>query len=288
MRRLAVLVLGAALILTACSGGGGVDDPTTSGSPAGPSSSGIAPGDPSAPDASARPPRATSPPRPKAGACYRLTYDDALAPTVDTAPVRCRRGHTAVTFHVGTLDTVVDGHLVAVDAARVRTQAATVCPRRLPRYLGADTVQMRLTVLRAVWFSPSLAQSDEGQDWFRCDVIAPTGDTIGTLATPPRGALATAAGRTAYGVCGTAEPGTRGFRLVACSQPHRWRAVADYELAGKVYPGRARVRQVAADRCRDVGKSRAEDPLNYRWGFDYPSKGQWRSGTRYGLCWVPD
>jgi hypothetical protein len=281
VRRLPTAVavtLAAALALAGCSG----DPAPTSPSDSAASSTTLKPAK------RPQPPRATAPPRPEVGACYLLSYDDALAPTAAAAPVRCRRPHTAVTYYVGTLDTVVDGHLVAVDAERVRDQPSTVCPRRLPGYLGAGEPRLRLSVLRAVWFSPSLAESDEGQSWFRCDVIAPQGDTLTKLRTAPRGALAGAAGRTAYGVCGTAEPGTAGFQRVACSHRHRWRAVSAYDLPGKKYPGLTRVRQIGSDQCEQIGKQQAADPLNYQWGFDYPTREQWVAGTHFGLCWVPD
>ncbi|MEZ5093036.1 septum formation family protein [Nocardioides sp.] len=269
------VLLAAAVALAGCSG-----DP---GDPATPSTS------PTPSATPTRPPRAEAAPRPQVGDCYRLSYEQALAPTSEVDPVRCRRGHTAVTYYVGTLDLVVDGHLLAVDAARVRSQAAQACPRRLAGYLGGTEEQLRLSMLRPVWFSPTLAQSDEGQDWFRCDVISPgDGQELHRLGVPPRRALATAAGRTAYGVCGTAEPGAAGFERVPCAARHRWRAVTTYQLTGKAYPGRAAVRAVADERCQAVGKERADDPLTYRWGFDYPTEAQWRSGVRYGLCWVPD
>ena len=264
--------------MAACSGGD-QDPSATSSATASPSTQVEAP----------TPPRARPAPRPEAGECYRLTYDDALAPTTDAKPVRCSRRHTAQTYHVGTLDAVVDGHLLAVDATRVRAQAATECPRRLGRFLGGDEQDLRLSVLRAVWFSPSLAQSDEGEYWFRCDVISLAGDaTLGRLAVPPRRVLASAPGRTAYGLCGSAEPGTAGFQRVACSAAHSWRAVATYTLEDGSYPGTAELRRVGDDRCRVVGQQRADDPLTYRWGFDYPNQEQWRSGVRFGLCWVPD
>ena len=25
-----------------------------------------------------------------------------------------------------------------------------------------------------------------------------------------------------------------------------------------------------------------------RWAFEWPTRTQWRSGQRYGLCWTPD
>ncbi len=285
-RRLGVraLPLVGLLLLVGCSGDGpDAGGAAVSGSDA--ASSSTAAGDESAP----APPRARPAPRPRAGACYRLSYDEALAPTTEADPVRCRRGHTAETFFVGTLDTAVGGHLLAVDSEQVRAQPAAVCPRRLLSFLGGDERALRLSVLRAVWFSPTLEQSDEGQDWFRCDVIAlADSEVLSPLDVAPRRALAAAASRTAYAVCGTAEPGTRGFRRVPCGRPHRWRAISDYELSGADYPGLGRVRQIADDRCRGVGREQADDPLTFQWGFDYPTRAQWRAGLHYGLCWVPD
>ena len=68
-----------------------------------------------------RPRRRPQPaPRPEVKACYRLAYDEAVAPTSRRKPVPCEREHTATTFHVGTLDAVVDGHLLAVDSRPVQ------------------------------------------------------------------------------------------------------------------------------------------------------------------------
>lgn len=280
-RRARCLTVAAVLLLTGCSGADG--DPTGAESPGG-SSGSVSAAAPSEP-----PPRADPAPHPRAGACYRLSYDEALAPTTEAEPVRCRRDHTAQTYFVGSLDVVVGGHLLAVDAEAVRAKPAEVCPRRLLGFLGGDERALRLSVLRAVWFSPTLAQSDEGQDWFRCDVIAlADSEVLSPLTVAPEGALASAPSRTAYAVCATAEPGTPGFRRVPCAEPHRWRAVADYELTGEDYPGLGRVRQIADDRCRAVGREQADDPLTFRWGFDYPTRAQWRAGLSYGLCWVPD
>ena len=92
------------------------------------------------PSPSGKPAKAA--PRPGAGACYRLAYDDAVAPTSRRKPVSCSGAVTARTFYVGTLDTVVDGHLLAVDsdpgaapagrrrarAGSRRTSAATSAP----------------------------------------------------------------------------------------------------------------------------------------------------------------
>lgn len=239
------------------------------------------------------PPRASRPPRPRVGACYPLTDEQALTPTTDLQPVPCRRRHTAMTFHVGSLDTLVDGHLLAVDSRSAQAQVAAACPRRLAGFLGGTEEQRRLSTLRAVWFSPTLEQSDEGQGWFRCDVVAVgSNGALAPLTGPLRGVLDRPADRERYAVCGTAEPGTPDFRRVLCSQPHTWRAIASYDVTGagprgQRYPGSDAVRAVAETRCQEAGRSVAADALNYQWGYDWPTRQQWATGLRYGLCWAP-
>ena len=67
------------------------------------------------------PPSAAPPPEPPAdGACYQLTFRQALAPTTSAKPTPCKRTHTSETYAVGTLDNLVDGHLLAVDSDRVQ------------------------------------------------------------------------------------------------------------------------------------------------------------------------
>ena len=277
-RLLALIVAVLCLPLAACSGGG-----TPTAEPSTP-----------APSAEARPtptppPRAPEPPRPEVGACYRLTYEEALAPTTEIQPLRCTREHTAITYFVGDLDTVVDGHLLAVDATRVQERVARACPARLAAYLGADADRLALSTLRAVWFSPTLEQSDEGQSWFRCDVIALARDgRLAGLEGDLAGVLRSAAGRAAYGVCGTAEPGTPRFARVICSEPHAWRALSVYRLPGTDYPGETAVRDAAQRECQEAAKAVAEDQLNYQWGYDWPTAAQWRGGQHHGLCWAPE
>jgi hypothetical protein len=71
------------------------------------------------------PPSAAPPPEPpEDGACYGLTFRQALAPTNATKPSPCKDQYTSETYAVGTLDTVVEGHLLAVDSDRVQAQVA--------------------------------------------------------------------------------------------------------------------------------------------------------------------
>ena len=148
--------------MTGCTGD---DDEPAAGST--PSPSATTPAPPTAPPA---------PPRPKRLECRRLSFDEALAPTDSDRIVSCKAPHTGQTYAVGQLRTVIDGHLVAVDSTRVQEQVARVCPRKLAAFLGTTDDVLRLAMLRSVWFTPSLEQSDAGANWFRCDAVAVAGD----------------------------------------------------------------------------------------------------------------
>lgn len=249
------------------------------------------------PSASASPSDATAAPegagapaprRPKQGACYRLDYTQAVAPTNDAAPVSCQRRHTSRTLSVGDLDTVVDGHLLAVDSARVRAQVAERCPARFASYVGGSPEARQLSMLRPVWFTPTVEQSDAGASWYRCDVLAIAGDErLANLTGELRGVLDREEGRDRYGMCGTAEPGTPDFERVICSTKHSWRAVATVPFGAGDYPGVAKVRSAGDEPCQDAGAAAADGALDYRWGYEWPTAAQWRNGQHHGICWAP-
>ncbi|MBI2243659.1 MAG: septum formation family protein [Nocardioides sp.] len=269
---LAMGVVAGLVGLAGCSGG---DDPTAEPTP-------------SASASTPAPPTATPVPAPEDRACYRLAYDEVVAPTTDRTPVDCGSRHTSMTFAVGRLDTVVDGHLLAVDADRVQAQVATACPERLAAFVGGTREDRRLSMLRAVWFTPTVEQSDAGAAWYRCDVVALAAqDRLAPLTGRLAGVLDEPAGRDRYGMCGTAQPGTPGFERVVCSADHSWRAIAVVPLAGDAYPGEEQVRAAGEDRCRDAGAAVAESTLDYQWGYEWPTAEQWAGGQRYGRCWAP-
>jgi hypothetical protein len=241
------------------------------------------------PSPTARPTPADPPPAPRVGACYRLDYTEAVAPTSQQRAVPCDREHTAVTFEVGELDTVVDGHLVTVDSDRVRDQVAAACPDGFARFVGGTLEQRRLSVLRPVGFTPTVEQSDEGATWYRCDVVAvASGTTLEPLGPGLDGVLATEEGRTRYGLCATAGPGQEGFRTVLCSGDHAWRAIRTVTFDGEDYPGAATVRDAGTRACRAAGRAAAGAALNFKWGYDQPTARQWREGRTYVICWAPD
>jgi hypothetical protein len=281
MTRLALLLV-AALALSGCTSGG--QDPA-----AGDSVPGSASSSPSPTPVVAPPP----PPAPALGACYRLSYDEALAPTNADVAVPCAKGHTSQTFAVGRLDLVANGHLLAVDSAAVSEQVAKRCPGQLAGYLGATPEQLRLSLLRPVWFTPSLEESDAGADWYRCDVIAVTGDrTLAKFDRDLAHALAKPDSRAELAMCGTAEPGSEAFRHVLCREDHTWKAISVLDLAERSkdgrYPGEKVVQEAGQDPCAEAARAIASDALDYEWGYEWPTKDQWQAGQTYGRCWSPD
>ncbi|NYD59471.1 hypothetical protein BKA08_003709 [Nocardioides marinisabuli] len=287
-----VVALAAAAALGACS-----DDGSAPAEPAA-SSSAPAP-EPSEPPGSSGTAASAEPVEPPPTAtCYRLSYDDAVAPTTSAEPVRCGAAHTAVTFESGPLDTVVDGHLLAVDSQQVADDVAERCPAALGDFVGGGADALRLSLLRSVWFTPSLEEADAGASWYRCDVVALAGaERLAELVPPMKGVLGTEAGRDRYGLCSTAEPGTPDFTRVLCSAEHTWRAVRVVELGGQgsgqeqgqqEYPGEDAARSAGQEPCAAAGREAADDPLDFSWGYEWPDAQQWEAGQRHGLCWVPD
>jgi hypothetical protein len=269
--RVVAPVLALAAALTACSGSG-------SSTP----DAGSTPPPPHTPVSSPTVPQ-KSPKPPVVGACYRLGYDEALAPVNDKASVPCTGTHTAVTFYVGTF-----GKSLAVDGDRVHRLESTVCASRFAAFVGGSVEERRLSMLRTVWFTPTVQQAGLGAHWFQCAAIALRGDqNLALLRGPLKGVLASSTGRGRFALCGTAEPGTTGFEQRICTAPHSWRALSTVALAAGPYPGTDKVKAAGQGPCQDAGRAVAGNPLSYRWSYQWPSLQQWRAGQTYGVCWAP-
>jgi hypothetical protein len=247
------------------------------------------------PDASAKPvgatqsPAPTPEPGPATGACYQLPFDAAVAPTSDVAAVPCKQPHTSVTFAVGTVDAVVDGHLVAVDSQRVQNQVAAACPARLLSYVGGTRTDIRLSMIRSIWFTPTVEQSDAGAAWFRCDAVLLDGSSkLASLTSSLKGALAGPTVPDTYAMCGTAAPDAKNFERVRCSQRHSWRAIGVIAFDQARYPGESKVRAAGRTRCEDEAAKVAKDPLAFKWGYEWPTAEQWGMGQKFGRCWTTD
>lgn len=232
---------------------------------------------------------ATPVPSPREGACSRLGYAEAVAPTAPGRTVPCSGPHTAQTFLVGSLDLVSDGHLLAVDSDRAQEQATETCRDAVDEHVGASPEAMRLTMVEPVWFAPSMDEAVRGAAWVRCDVVAVSGGRqVVELPEDSQGMLASEPGLSDYAMCGTAQPSADDFSRVVCSARHSWRAVASVDLPGAAYPSAEQAADVMESRCREVARERAEDPLEFTWAEERPTREQWQAGRRYGLCWVPD
>jgi hypothetical protein len=247
----------------------------------------------SAPDAQER--RTTEevepPTPPQEGECHRLTFGQLTRASDDSPPVPCTGTHNAVTIHVGELDTIVDGRSTAADSEKVLNQVSTTCPRRHRSYVGGNRSTRALSRFHVVWFTPTLDQFDAGATWFRCDLVAFAGhDSLAPLPRPGRlaGVLDDADALDDYGLCGTADPGAAGFERVICSRRHSWRATSIIRLdGGAKYPGARAVRNAGDETCRDRVRRISKSSLRFRYGWEWPTRDQWRRGQRYGYCWAP-
>lgn len=266
----AVLLLALAALVAGC--GGGDPKPVAHSSAPAPS-----------------PSTATPVPAPAADACYPLTFQQAVAPTSAVKPRACTRPHTSETYDVGRLANVVGGHLVAVDSARVQQQVTQACSKPLTRYLGGTIRSLRLSMLRPVWFTPSVDESEQGASWYRCDVIAVAGpDKLMRIKGRLKGALGNEQTADRYAMCSTAKPGNADFTRVPCSAPHRWRAISTVDLPPGKYPGEKAAADASVSVCRDAARQLATDQLKFEWGHEWPTAKQWNAGQTYDICWAQD
>jgi hypothetical protein len=260
-------------------------------SPGGPSASSSAASSTPAPRTPhSKPVRMKPPPAPKPLGCYRLTLKQLTQPTNHSNPVSCRGQHDAQTIFVGKLRTVVDGHSVAVDSNLVQHQLETTCPRKLAQFVGGSLVDRHISRFNVVWFSPTLAQSDQGANWFRCDLVAfAKQDSLLGLPSTNRlhHVLNASSGLANYGLCGTAAPGDNNFRRVICARRHSWKAITTIHInGGRNYPGTNTVRTTGDDTCK-TRVQQLGNSLKFSFGWEWPTNAQWKRGQHYGYCWAP-
>lgn len=223
-------------------------------------------------------------PRPRTGECHRLSPTTAVAPTTQLPPTTCKRPHTAETVFVGRLDLERNGRTLAVDSPAAQRNPAETCPRRVAAHLGITPAEMRLTMARAVWFTPTVADAEAGAGWFRCDLVVVAAPDV-LMRLPRR--TAGSGDLPAIAMCATAEPGTRAFSRVACARKHAWEAIATVDLPGPGFPAAGVVADRMEPACREAARERSDDPLEFRWAEERPTKKQWQAGQRYGICWAP-
>ena len=269
--RLALAVLIAAVLV-------GCSDPTAPAPSSSPSpSSSTTSADDSPPVAAA--------PRPAKNGCHLLSYDEAVAPVAGGTAVPCTKKHTSQTYKIGRLPLVSVGHLLAVDSPSVQDAVASSCTSLLAAHVGGSPEDLRLSMVQAVWFTPSVEDAAAGADWFRCDVVALA--TTAQLARLPRSTEGLVGSSDRFAMCGTASPDAASHLRVPCSAKHTWVAVASVPLTGKTYPSASAASEQMESACRAAARDRADDPLDFTWSEERPSKDQWDAGQRHGICWAP-
>ena len=227
------------------------------------------------------------PPAPGVGSCHDLTYQQATAATQSSDPIPCTKPHTSRTIATGTLDQLRDGHLLAVDSKAAQRNLTATCTDRMAQFLGAGTAELQLTQFKAIWFTPSFAQADEGSNWFRCDLVALKRDgELMRLPNAPKGILG-GADASSYATCGAGTPGSPDFKKVACAVAHQWRAAKAIEIPSKTQYSDPEQTKSADASCKDAAAGAAGSNLKFRWVFTWPTKEQWHSGVRTGICWLP-
>jgi hypothetical protein len=227
---------------------------------------------------------------PQVGECRALSTRDIAAPGDDTPPVRCGRRHTAQTFSVDRIPRKVLADRSDPDAEAVAEYVTPRCERRFARWIGGDAETRTLSRLHTVWFLPTDREIRLGARWYRCDAIAYSeGAEPARLPRDVEQVLSTPGGLTEFGVCSQGSPERPDSVRVMCGRrSHDWRAFAAQRLGGRdgPFPGR-RARREARAECRDASRAELGFPLEWRFGWQPPSREAWRTGARHDLCWVP-
>ena len=271
--------------ITACTADGPAGDAPPSQEPTNPAAA--TPED--EPRRSRRPPPEPGP-RPQVGECRALAAQDIAAPSDDTRPVRCTRRHTAQTFAVDRIPRTILADPSDPDAEAIEAYITPRCERRFARWIGGDRETRILSRLHTVWFLPPDVDLRRGALWYRCDALAyAEGNEPARLPPDVEQVLSTPEGLTEFGVCSQGSPEEPGSVRVMCGRrPHTWRAFTAERLGGRerAFPGR-RARREARRECRDASREELGFPLEWRFGWQPPSRAAWRTGVRHGLCWVP-
>lgn len=270
------------LVLTGCSTGSSGTPQGAASTPAPATTATVAPTTPAP----------TTDPAPVDGACYDLTpaqLDDAHT---SVAPTPCRDRHSTQTYLVTTLDRSTIGDPLSIDSAAIVAAAEATCSKALRTHLGSTRDRLALSRFVSAWFVPQESQFALGARWLRCDVASRATDS--TLSVLPRRSgdlLSSDAALDRWGTCartrGDALQSGKGQRV--CSKRHNWRAVRLRRLGSRSapWPGEAAVRKGVLKRCEKAGRVfTANTTGSIDVGWLPPTKGQWQSGRRFGLCWV--
>ena len=241
-----------------------------------------------------RPRRAHHPDRGQAragaghGACYDLDLEAAVSPTSD-APPRLRRASTPPRRSTSARSTTWSRATCSPSTPDAcRTAWRRTCPGGSTNSSAARW-SVRLSMLKPVWFTPTVEQSDAGADWFRCDVVVLSGaDRLAPVSGSPEGRARHRPGAaTATACAGPPDPTTPTSSACSAADPHLAGHHRRRAPDGRRIPARRPSPTAGTGPCEDAGATVADDPLDYQWGYEGPDKQQWDAGQTFGRCWAP-
>jgi hypothetical protein len=243
---------------------------------------------PSVAESPNRPPPKPKEPKPREGACHDLSARQISRAHDKRQPVRCRKPHTTQTFHVGhfKLNTSTDA---TPDTSAVAGYVTPKCTRHFKRWVGGDRVTRLLSRVHPVWFVPTTRDIKLGARWYRCDVVvSATESRLEELPRNTEGLLDSSSAMDEYGLCSRGSPERRHSKTVTCGRHHTWRAFDVIRVRGKSdhHPSRKRLRKTG-ERCQNRARVELDYPLEWKYGWQPPTRAQWRAGVRWGICWVP-
>ena len=219
------------------------------------------------------PPRPSTPPRPEAPSPTRrrpatpataLAYEDALAPTIGQKPVPLQRA-----AHRGHLLRRPLRRGPARSTARGSHRSCRPsCPQRFATFAGGTLEDRRLSLLRTVWFTPTIEQAALGARWYSCVALALRDNQhLAVLAhgSPARSTRPRAAPTTACAA--PPSPAPPASSSASARRPTRGRRCAPSASGRAATRASPRSGKPAQTICKDAGRAVASDPLNYRWSY---------------------
>lgn len=216
-----------------------------------------------------------APPAPRVGLCHNYGFKAFQRWSESSKAVSCRKFHTARTVAVG--------HLVKGTTWRSRfssanfTRAESVCRKPAWRAIGGTMDKRDRSAYTYAWFGPTKRQFNAGARWIRCDVILPARARLLGL---PKGSKRYLTGVALTDRTRRCYDGSSTIVTYSCVAPHSYAAVATFKVAGKTWPGDAKLRKAAAQRCPGLA------------GTDYwsswSSRQRWKLGDHRIVCYAHD
>jgi hypothetical protein len=204
------------------------------------------------------------------GECRDYTFDQAMKPSENSAPVDCSTSHTAQVLATPMLpDSVGYDDVPAMERVMLRA-----CYPAFQEHLGRSESLRHRSAYSIMWFIPTQTQRDNGARWLRCDLVLRAGKSLRPLPASTAPVLHAAPLPDKVARCLTG----RGV-LTTCSRTHTWRATGTYLVAKDAYPGKRALLRIAKRKCPSRTSSRD-------WYATWASRTTWQAGDHTITCYT--